>query len=209
MHLRARQVDALRVDANARPALAEPASAAAHHLGRVPRRLLQLREVCERTQLAPSALTTTDRSDIRTHPLMMTTQLVAPRPQHPPLPDDVIHALLPRVLPHGWYCVERGGDGAKYVLRGVATGPLTVIVSAARELDGKRWLHVSVARPHRLPEWSDLRMVKDLFMGKDRMAVQILPSERKHVNLHPFCLHLWSCLDGDVHPDFTQGGPSI
>lgn len=28
----------------------------------------------------------------------------------------------------------------------------------------------------------------------------------RHVNKHPYCLHLWRCLDGDVVPDFTRGG---
>lgn len=31
----------------------------------------------------------------------------------------------------------------------------------------------------------------------------------KHVNKHPYCLHLWSCLDGPVLPDFTRGSDGI
>lgn len=40
-------------------------------------------------------------------------------------------------------------------------------------------------------------------------ALQVLPPRAKHVNIHPFCLHLWCCLDGDVTPDFTQGSGSL
>lgn len=31
-------------------------------------------------------------------------------------------------------------------------------------------------------------------------------AEDKYINLHPTCLHLWHCLDGDVVPDFARGG---
>jgi len=84
---------------------------------------------------------------------------------------------------------------------------LAVIASGATEKDGRRWLHVSLSRPSRLPSWEDLREVKDTFIGKDRKAVQVLPPEAEYVNRHPHVLHLWSCFDGDVLPDFRREGP--
>ncbi len=113
---------------------------------------------------------------------------------------------LPYVLPVGWKVEERRLDGAMY-RHGSAR--MTVIVSASVERDGRNWLHVSVAHPERMPTWDDLRYVKDIFVGRDRTALQVLPPAAKHVNQHPYCLHLWACLDGDVTPDFTQGGETI
>ena len=113
--------------------------------------------------------------------------------------------VLPRVLPAGWREVDRRLDGSKYM----SGDGMSVIASTATELDGKRWLHVSFARPARLPSWDDLRKVKDIFVGRDRMAVQVLPAASKYVNIHPFCLRLWCCLDGDPLPDFTRGGSTI
>jgi len=113
--------------------------------------------------------------------------------------------LLPRVLPADWACVERGADGAKFQ----SDDRLTVIMSAAVEQDGKRWLHVSCSRPTRLPSWDDLRRVKDLFVGRERTALQVVPPASRHINIHPNCLHLWACLDGDVTPDFARGGDTI
>lgn len=113
--------------------------------------------------------------------------------------------VLPRVLPAGWHVDRDGYDGRSYMN---ANG-LLVFASASVELDGKRWLHVSVSRRSRLPSWEDLRAVKDAFIGRDRTALQVLPPAAKHVNIHAYCLHLWSCLDGDPTPDFTRGSGSI
>lgn len=116
-----------------------------------------------------------------------------------------IDELMPRVLPVKWKRSSNfGPDGRVYM----SIGGLRVIASVEPELDGKHWLHVSVSRNSFLPSWDDLREVKDLFVGKDRLAVQILPKAADHYNLHPHCLHLWCCLDGDPVPDFAgmRGG---
>ena len=84
--------------------------------------------------------------------------------------------------------------------------PLRVICSACVEADGKRWVHVSCSRPNRIPSWEELRLVKDTFVGRDRKAIQVLPSDAEYVNAHPYVLHLWACLDGDGLPDFRKGG---
>jgi len=83
---------------------------------------------------------------------------------------------------------------------------VTVIVSGSTEADGRRWLHVSVSRPSRLPTWDDLREVKDTFIGRDRKAIQVLPPAAEYVNIHPNVLHLWACLDDDGLPDFRKEG---
>ena len=83
----------------------------------------------------------------------------------------------------------------------------TVILSVSGgHGDSKRWLHVSLAHPGRLPAYEELTEVKRVFVGLRRQALMILPREERHVNLHPYCLHLWCCLDGDGLPDFGAGG---
>jgi hypothetical protein len=112
---------------------------------------------------------------------------------------------LPRVLPVGWEVLEDGLDGRKYAHR---TRRLSVILSGAVELDGRRWLHLSVASPDGIPAYRCLCDMKRLFLG-DRKALQIFPPKVEHVNIHPNCLHLWACLDADPLPDFTRGSGSL
>ena len=108
-------------------------------------------------------------------------------------------AAVPRILPSGW----RQGAHENF-LRNDGRN-LSVGVSVER-VDGKRWLHVSIAHARRMPTWDELREVKDWLIGRDRRAIQVLPAAAEHVNIHPFCLHLWSCLDGDGLPDFRRDG---
>lgn len=96
-----------------------------------------------------------------------------------------------------------------YSFRQIGVRPmvaLRVICSARLEADGKRWMHVSCSRQDRLPDWQDLRLVKDTFIGRDRLAIQVLPRASEYVNCHPRVLHLWSCLDSDPCPDFRHEG---
>jgi hypothetical protein len=114
---------------------------------------------------------------------------------------------LPRVLPVGWRSKFVKHDVTAYKNEGKV---LTVLISFATELDKKKWMHVSCSHPDRLPSWETLKEVKTLFVGRERQAVQVLPSEKKYINLHPYCLHLFCCLDEpDPVPDFTRGGDSL
>lgn len=122
--------------------------------------------------------------------------------------DNVIDApdwawdLAPTVLPPGW----KRHDDERIGLHYRSGDGLLVIFSAAEERDGKRWIHVSASRSGRLPGWQDMRKVKDIFIGANRLAVQVFPRKDEYVNIHPFVLHLWSCLDGDPVPDFRRRG---
>jgi hypothetical protein len=110
------------------------------------------------------------------------------------------HEVLPRVLPLGWSMTNETA-GRMYQAIG-----FKVIASVNQQRDGQAWLHVSVSRRDRIPTWQELKDIKDLFIGAKRVALQVLPSADKYVNLHPYCLHLWCCLDGDPVPDFTFEG---
>lgn len=110
------------------------------------------------------------------------------------------------ILPKGWVKIAQREDGAMY--RNQAVG-LSVICSGAIELDGRHWVHVSLSRRSRMPSYDDLKLVKNLFIGESNQAVQVFPPAGGNINLHPYCLHLWHCVDGDGLPDFAHGGNSI
>lgn len=121
-----------------------------------------------------------------------------------------MRAFKPDPLPRGWRLARDGLDGAAYR---DDTG-LNAILSGNREADGRRWLHLSVSRPSRLPTWDDLKRARAALLGADRYAYAVFPPTDKYVNLHPFCLHLWSPVDGDPPlPEFSgitsRGGRTI
>jgi hypothetical protein len=121
------------------------------------------------------------------------------------LPEGWQSEFFPKVMPVAWTPVVR----ESYVEKWRRNDGLTVIISAAVELDDKRWLHVSCSRTNTLPSWKDLKEVKRVFVGRDRPALQLLPAEANYVNLHPYVLHLYSCIDNDAIPDFTHGTGKI
>lgn len=82
---------------------------------------------------------------------------------------------------------------------------LGVIQSIDHEADGHLWLHTSVSREdHAIPTYDELALVKRLFIGEDRMALQLFVRQEEHVNLHPGCLHLWTPVEHRPVPDFRR-----
>lgn len=115
--------------------------------------------------------------------------------------------VLRRIMPSTWRVVQRTEDGMAW-----ANGRLAVILSAATELDDKRWLHISVSMmgdPGLLPSWANLCEVRDVFLGEEALCLHLLPPKSEHVNIHHGVLHLWHCMDGRPTPDFTRGGGSL
>lgn len=86
---------------------------------------------------------------------------------------------------------------------------LGVIVSGQTEQDDKRWIHVSVSHRDRLPNWEELVLVRDQFLGKEARCLHLVSKASQHVNIHPYCMHIWHCVDGDGLPDFTWGSGMI
>jgi hypothetical protein len=78
-----------------------------------------------------------------------------------------------------------------------------LVIQSWETHEGNEWLHTSFSRKSRMPDYHDMKFVKDVFIGKDLRAVMLLPAERDHVNIHPYCLHLFTGDDG--LPDFTEG----
>lgn len=124
--------------------------------------------------------------------------------------DEEVDALWPVVLPAGWR-YWGGLVPGKYVnTRAWLTGDGLKVIASVEEWGGRLWLHASTSRENRLPSWEELKMVKDFVMGRETLALQVLPPASKYVNLHPFCLHLWRALEGpDPVPDFTRGSGQV
>ena len=117
----------------------------------------------------------------------------------------------PDKAPLGWKelpLFPRGGGNRGFQRLG---DRLTVIVSASRwsgdAVVDRVWLHVSLSRPHTMPSYQDMCEVKSLFVGADRKAFQVFAEESQHVNIHPYCLHLWCAVEGgDDLPNFGAAG---
>lgn len=120
-------------------------------------------------------------------------------------PDNIwITKHLKSPIPGEWQLLEIRLDGYMFKRK-----QITVIISGSIELDNKRWIHLSIAHPKRMPKWSELVELRDIFLGSDKLCIQVLPAKSKHVNIHKFCLHIWHCVDGNLLPDFTQGMNTI
>jgi hypothetical protein len=109
-------------------------------------------------------------------------------------------------LPKGWKVVEKRQDGIMWVNANLG---FSVIVSFSREGDGKRWAHLSIAHKSRIPTYTELKYLKDNWLGPHKKCIMLFPEESKHVNIHPYCLHLFHCLDDDGLPDFTGGNETL
>jgi len=108
--------------------------------------------------------------------------------------------------PPGWRLVETRQDGRAWAN---TKKKLTVIASESTELDGKRWLHLSIGHPKRLPSYDEMKYLKRHWAGTEAKAIEVHAPESEHVNIHSFVRHLWVCLEGDPLPDFTRGNKSI
>lgn len=116
--------------------------------------------------------------------------------------EPIAVAML--TLPKSWTVVRQDTSGRAAEQRGLA-----VIETVHRESDGKRWHHVSMSRASRMPTYEDVSLVRRVFIGEAVECYQVFPPASRYVNRHPFCLHLWHCLDvreGAVLPDFRKYG---
>jgi hypothetical protein len=119
-----------------------------------------------------------------------------------PLPDAEVRNLLPRILPAGWVVIPSLDFEGFY-----ESSSLRVIFSAGIEEDGKKWAHVSVSRYDKtVPSWLDLVEVRDIFLGRERLAIQVLAPWSEHYTFGrgTEVLHLWAPLDGIPIPNFAR-----
>lgn len=119
------------------------------------------------------------------------------------LKRDLIN-ILPKVLSADFQTIWDNEDGRAYMYTNsyYPTKQIAIIISINIETDGKRWIHLSASRKKQLPSWMDLKEIKQIFL-QDRKAIQVLPQKDRYVNINPYVLHLFTCLDGDGLPEFS------
>jgi hypothetical protein len=89
---------------------------------------------------------------------------------------------------------EKGGrDSGVFMLRPLIHDKTILRVIAA---SGDGWDHVSVSTESRCPTWDEMMHVKELFFRNEEYAVQYCPPKSDHINVHPYCLHLWRDHEG-------------
>lgn len=64
--------------------------------------------------------------------------------------------------------------------------------------DNNGWDHVSVSTTERCPRWNEMEQIKRMFFKDDEVAIQIHPPLKEYVNVHPYCLHLWRPIHGQI-----------
>jgi hypothetical protein len=96
-----------------------------------------------------------------------------------------------------------GTTGAFFII-GPCGEKLAIIAS-----DGEGWEHVSVSLKRRLPNWTEMCFVKDLFWNDEECVIQFHPPKSEYINCHPLCLHLWKPVGLEIiTPPTGLVGPS-
>lgn len=80
-----------------------------------------------------------------------------------------------------------GANGAFQLPR-----PLGILLLIASDCGD--WEHVSVSTPERCPVWSEMDYVKRIFWRDDECVMQLHVPRTSHIDIHPYCLHLWRSL---------------
>jgi hypothetical protein len=72
--------------------------------------------------------------------------------------------------------------------------------------DGMGWRHLSCTNAQKkiLPNYHVMCRLKACFFPDDAWVVQFHPPPDEHVNDHPYCLHLWQYIAGEMpHPSIV------
>jgi hypothetical protein len=78
--------------------------------------------------------------------------------------------------------------------------PLTgVSLKCVASSDGG-WDHISVSLPNRCPNWYEMEHIKRKFFKDDETVMQLHVPSSDHINMHPYCLHLWRPNNGQEIP---------
>ena len=110
---------------------------------------------------------------------------------------------LPDKLENGRVVGERSwGAYGQFIIPGPCGEHLRIVASGADADDetSQGWEHVSISTRRRIPNWTEMCFVKDLFWSDDETVIQFHPPRSEYVNNHPHCLHLWRHKDGHRLP---------
>jgi hypothetical protein len=88
-------------------------------------------------------------------------------------------------------CLSKGSGPLDLKFNGAfafAIKGVTVHVVAGR---GMGWEHVSCSCKDRTPTWEEMETVKRMFFEDNEVVMQLHVAVEDHINVHPYCLHLW------------------
>jgi hypothetical protein len=87
-----------------------------------------------------------------------------------------------------------------FVVHGPCGVDLKLMVSDGTDwpFDAPAWEHVSVSTRSRTPNWREMEYVRSLCWADDELVLQFSVPRQKHINLHPYCLHLWRPIGVDI-----------
>lgn len=88
---------------------------------------------------------------------------------------------------NGFFIIQRNG----HILRAQCSDETMWEES---RMAGKPWQHVSVSLENRCPTWDEMEFIRDLFWHESETVMQLSVPRKEHVNMHPYCLHLWKPL---------------
>lgn len=117
----------------------------------------------------------------------------------------------PRAIPLA--STSSAGLNGAFYMPGPCGLNLLCIASAGEDweeagLKGMPWEHVSVSTDRRIPNWTEMAFVKDLFWDEEDCVVQFHPPRSDYVNCHPNVLHLWRPVGMELpRPDSYAVGP--
>ena len=83
------------------------------------------------------------------------------------------------------------GTTGAFVVMGPCGAELRIIANDADDPETEGWEHVSVSTVRRCPNWIEMCFIKDLFWKEEELVIQYHVPESKHINNHPYVLHLW------------------
>lgn len=115
---------------------------------------------------------------------------------------SLVKNYLTWLPPSQYSVVERDKNGIICIRR---HDKLFVIESRLKYSDGKEWTHVSMSYRNRVPSYETMCNVKSDFLGDLSKAIQVFAPIHEHVNIHKYCLHLYST-DQMPIPDFRIMG---
>ena len=82
---------------------------------------------------------------------------------------------------------DRHRNNGQFIIDNPGTGRRLLIQVS----DEAQWDHISVSTPVKCPTWEDMDFIKRLFFRPDEWAMQLHAPEDLHINIHPYCLHIW------------------
>jgi hypothetical protein len=118
-------------------------------------------------------------------------------------PTNIDAVRVRQILGRDWWPPSRYGEDGWYFDRRDRSAR---IIASCAPYDDAEWIHASMSRAGRVPDYDDLVLMHRAVFG-DGWAYQVFAPPSAHINLHEHCLHLWGRLDGQpVLPDFGAAG---